>query len=97
MRDDREPAPSRKVERGGSRISHGVGDWQWLGEGESDRGSIHTCLQCCEVQVSSELLSMLLQILVIAGITCKMECFCAALLRWGKAEAKDSSICINPD
>lgn len=50
------------------------------------------CLQCCEVQVSSELLSVLLQISVIAGITCETEAFRAALLRWGTVEAKDSSI-----
>lgn len=55
---------------------------------ESGRGSIHACLQCCEVQVSSELLSMLLQITVIAGITCETEGFRAALLRQGKVEAE---------
>lgn len=68
MEDDREPAPIREVGRR-DQIFPVVQDWQWLGEGDSARGSSHTCLQCCEPQVSSKLLSMLLQILVIAGIT----------------------------
>jgi len=68
-----------------------------MGEGESGRGSIHACLPCCEVQVSSELLSLLLQISVIAGIMCETEGFHAALLRRGEVAAKDSGIGLNPD
>lgn len=88
--------PAGRWEGGDQVFPVGWGDWQRLGDGESGRGSIHTRLCLCEVRVSSELLSVL-QISVIAGITSEAGGSRAALPRRGKVEAKDRSICVNPD
>lgn len=83
MGNDREPALSRELGSGGIKYFWWVVDWRCLGAGESGRGSTHPCLQCCEVQVSSEVLSMLLQIFVIANVWDETEGFGTALCSGG--------------
>lgn len=63
---------------------------------EGSQASTHIHLRCYNVWVSSESLSILLEIVETAGIMCEMGGFRAALWRPGKPEAKGSSIGVNP-